>query len=356
MNIGIIQSIIGGGGGNDKVLISLLKKLKETDHIVSIYTVSEPRIDLSKYKIKKIKKLISMKIPAFGIYQKLLEPALAKKAQNEDVLIALTGDLFLPNNTKQRMIFYSQNNYSDPEKSNTSKYKTGLWKFYYMPYHKMQKNMIKNFKKYNIEFISNSNYVKEQLKTNLDVDSKVIYPPVELDKFPYSPQRQDGIISVGRFSKEKNFDKIIDLIKDFPIPKRLFGSLSETNRAYYQSLINQGKPHNVTFYTNQKFDLMLRLLHKSKVFISQSDETFGIAVVESMSAGCIPIVPNSTAHLETVPFEELRPTTDEEIRSRIYQIQNGDLDYLIPKIQEHIKQFDEKEFQNNFLRCIENKL
>ena len=351
MKIGIIQSVIGSGGGNDKVLVSLLNKLKDTEHVVTVYTIGHPRMDLKKLGVKKIKRLFPIKIPMFGIYQKMLEPFLARKAQHEDILLALTGDLFLPANKNQKLIFYSQNNYSDPTKTDTSKYKDGFWKYYYLPYKKMVKNF-KDVEKYNVHFLANSNHVKEQLKKGIGVDADILYPPVELEKFPRSNIEKKGIISVGRFSKEKNFGKIIEYTKELDCPKKLFGSVTEINKPYFRELIKMGKPYDFTFYTNQHYDLMLKLLQKSKVFISTSDETFGIAVVEAISAGCIPIVPDSTAHRETVPFPLLRPS-DENLTQRIKESLDGKYDYLQNELQTHIKKFDEKVFQNKFLEYIE---
>lgn len=366
MKIGIIQTVIGSGGGNDQVLFALLDKLKDTKHKITIYTVSEPRSDLSRFNVGKTlktefiktKKLLPMKMPIFGIYQKMLEPLLAKKAQHEDLLISLTGDLFLPANKKQRLIFYSQNNYIDPSKMNTSKYKKGMWKLYYLPYKRMISKMLKNIKKYNIDFVGNSDFVRNQLKTGLNVEATVIYPPVNIQEFTNSNKERNGIMTVTRFSQEKNIEKIIDLVGDLKCSRRIFGSVSEINKHYMNKLVKRGKDKNMIFHINQPKDLMKRLLEKSKLTISTSDETFGIAVVEAIASGCIPIVPNTTAHKETVPFEILRPIekeSDEEIKIRIEKALKGEYDYLLPKLQEHIKKFDEKVFQNKFMELIENR-
>lgn len=358
MKIGIIQSVIGAGGGNDMVLFSLLNKLNRTDHKVTLYTIGQPRCDLKRYDKIKIKKLLPVKVSIFGIYQKILETQLAKKAQHDEVVIALTGDLFLPANKKQRMIFYSQNDFSDPTKSNTSKYKEGFWKYYYLPYKKIIDKMKNKMNNYNIEFIANSDHVKQQLKRELNVDAKIIYPPVDLKMFQTEKtDNRKGIMSVGRFSKEKNMHKIIELAGELDCPTKLFGSVTPTNKTYYDGLIKAGKPKGITFYTNQPLDLMIKQLHKSKVFISASDETFGIAVVEAMASGCIPIVPDSTAHRETVPFGILRPigdVDDETTKIRLLQALDGEFDHLLPQIQEHIQKFDIKNFQDKFLDVIES--
>ena len=351
MKIGIIQSVIGGGGGNDRVLFSLLDKLKTTDHSVTLYTIGQPRVDLKGYDIKKIKKVFPIKLPLFGLYQKLLEPMLAKKAQHEDVLVALTGDLFLPISRKQRMIFYSQNNFSDPSKMNTSKYKSGMWKLYYAPYKKQIAKLMKNIGNYNVEFVANSLYVAEQMRKGIGKNPSVIYPPVNIDEFKNENKDRDGLITVTRYAREKNLETVIEIMKNYQGSKRIFGSVSEVDRPYMNELIKKGKEYGIKFDINQPREVMKKLLEKSKVFISASDETFGIAIIEAIASGCVPLVPDTTAHRETVPYTALRFTDDVTVKLQMI------MEYDFPKmneLQEHIKQFDESKFQDKFLKVIEN--
>lgn len=367
MKIGIIQSVIGGGGGNDKVLFSILKMLKETNHQVTLYTVGEPRCDLKEYNIIKTTKVFPFKLPLFGIYQKLLEPMLAKKAKNEDVILALTGDLFLPDSKEQRLIFYSQNNYTDPTKMNTSKYKSGFWKWYYYPYKQMINKMMKDIDKYNIKFIANSIHVKEQLEKGLNVESDVIYPPVDLSEFSkifvldnmYDNENRKGITTITRYSIEKNLETVIEIMSNFPCAKSIFGSVNKINQSYFEKIRKLASDNNKIFtYKNENREHLKTLLQNSKVFLTASDETFGIAVIESIASGCIPIVPDTTANLETVPYQPLRynPADIPSAISKVTKALNGDFDHYLPELRNHIDQFDEKVFQKRFLEELEHGL
>ena len=100
---------------------------------------------------------------------------------------------------------------------------------------------------------------------------------------------------------------------------------------------------------------MLSKLRNSKVYFHcRYDEPFGITVIEAIAAGCIPIVPNSSAHPETVPFAELRYKENciDDAREKLTSAINGKFDYLIPKLQNHIMQFDEKNFQANLFKLL----
>ena len=63
---------------------------------------------------------------------------------------------------------------------------------------------------------------------------------------------------------------------------------------------------NVTLLKNIPRNKLVSILNRAKVYFHCSRETFGISIIEGIAAGCIPIVPDNSAHKETVPFEELR--------------------------------------------------
>lgn len=50
----------------------------------------------------------------------------------------------------------------------------------------------------------------------------------------------------------------------------------------------------------------MRSAYPFSISLHAADGPFGIAVVEAMAAGCVPIVQNMTVAVETVPFDELR--------------------------------------------------
>ncbi|AFS81869.1 hypothetical protein NSED_00285 [Candidatus Nitrosopumilus sediminis] len=97
-------------------------------------------------------------------------------------------------------------------------------------------------------------------------------------------------------------------------------------------------------------------MNNSKVYFHCSNETFGISVVESIAAGCIPIVPNTTAHKETVPKDDLRYKENDEndAKMKIEAALRGDFDKYLHELQEHIKKFSEENFHQSFLKIVES--
>jgi len=212
LNIGIIHGFVGGGGGTEKTLHAILDALEKTDHNVTLYTFSKPK--LSTYKIT-INSSLPFSVPAFGLYQRAMESKLISKAKNNDVIIQASGGLSIPNNPKQKIIVYCHNDFtSELEKTNT-KYK-GLWSIYYKSYYNVAKKFFKKILDPNIFLIANSKFVKNSIKEKYDKDSTVIFPPVNLSEF--SPSTKDKIIAtVTRFSEEKNLEFALDIMKDIDV-------------------------------------------------------------------------------------------------------------------------------------------
>ncbi len=360
MKIGIVQTIIGAGGGNDKVIEAIFSALEKTDHKVTIYTIGKPLIKIKFKNLIKIRNLLPIKLPIFGIYQRLLERFLVRITKGEDIILSLTGgELFIPVVKTQLVIFYSQN-LSDAGFTKSPaplKYEKGFWKIYYTPYKKIMartKNKLKTYK--NLKFIANSEYSKEILRKELNVEATVLYPPVETSKFK-TEQKEPQVISVIRFSKEKNIHTMIQIMNKVNAKCVLLGSLTTANKPYFESTI-KNKQDNIEIHKNEGDEQMVKLLAKSKVYLQTSKETFGIAVIEGIASGCIPIVPDNTANKETVPFNELRYVEDDNMIqnavSKLEKAIKGDYDYLLPKLAEHYKKFDTKIFQEKLLMEINN--
>ena len=102
-------------------------------------------------------------------------------------------------------------------------------------------------------------------------------------------------------------------------------------------------------------DDLIRNYNTSKVYFHASPETFGITVIESIAAGCIPIVPDNSAHVETVPFSELRyiPDDIDDAKDKIEKAMTGKFDHLVESLQKTITQYSQENFIKSIIDYIE---
>lgn len=355
MNIGIIHGFVGGGGGTEKTLHGILQALEQTEHNVTLYTFSKPKINSNKIKIKQT---LPISLPSFGLLQRAMESKLISKAKDEDLLIQSSGGLGIPKNPNQKIIVYCHADFSSELDNPDSKYK-GLWGLYYKSYYSMIKKFIKNINDPRIFLISNSKYTQNSIKEKYDKNSEVIYPPVHLNEFQ-SRAKENTVITIGRYSEEKHHDFGINVMKDIDCNYNIIGNTNtKSNIIYYKKLQNIIKIRNykkIHLLKNLERNNLIEKINNSKIYFHCSKETFGISIVESIAAGCIPIVPDIAGHKETVPFNELRFLDGDidDAKQMILDALSGKFNHLLPSLKLNVKKFDISNFQSNFIKFIDS--
>ena len=355
MNIGIIHGFVGGGGGTEKTLYAILEALEKSSHNVTLYTFSKPKLESKKIVIKSS---LPISIPSFGLYQRAMESRLISKAKNEDILIQASGGLGIPSNPSQKIIVYAHADFSSELDNPLTKYK-GIWSLYYKPYYKMLVKFVNNISSSQIILASNSKFIHDSIKSKYNKDSQIIYPPVNLEEFD-SRDKKNQIISIGRFSEEKNLEFGIRVISEIDSTYYIIGNTkTKSNILHYKKLESeiqkQKLESKIKLLKNIDRSELVNYLNNSKVYFHCSDETFGISVVESIAAGCIPIVPDTSAHKETVPFTELRYGENNVIdaRNKIKSAINNEFNSVLRPLGNNIQKFSKENFQKSFLDLIE---
>lgn len=356
MNIGIIHGFVGGGGGTEKTLLAIIEALEHSSHNVTLYSFSKPKLSSKNIKIKSI---IPTHIPLFGLYQRALESKLISKAKDEDLLIQASGGLNLPKNPNQKIIVYCHGDFSNELYNPNTKYK-GIWSLYYKSYLQIVKHFIDNILDPRIHLLSNSKFTHDLIKSKYNKDSTIFYPPVNLNEF--SPiEKENSVVTIGRFSKEKNLEFGLNVMKDINSAYYIIGNTkTKTNLMYYkklQSIIHDTYLNkNMNLLKNIERKKLVNFLNTSKLYFHCSSETFGITVVESIAAGCIPIVPNNSAHVETVPFAELRYTPNDvlDAKTKLKNALDGKYDQLQKTLIKKINIYDKNYFKDSIIKYIKN--
>lgn len=346
MKVGLIQELVGAGGGNDNYLEAMIESLRE--HDVTLYTLAKP---LKPFKAThlKTKSILPFHVGMFGIYQHLFTSMLGRVAVKEDVVFILTGYPIIPKRKDQKIFFINQNNYGPkPDK----KYRKGLYRLYYIPYKKLLTKFHKHLDN-SITIISISKYAQERLLWDKKIDSVIMYPQVDIKSLKNNHEKIRRVITVGRYSQEKNLELFVDVVNRVKAEAVMIGTARPQQMPYYRRL-KSSLGQDADTFVNIPRRQMLNWMKYSKVYFHAGVETFGFTIVESIACGCIPIVPDNSAHRETVPFDELRYRPDDvvEAANKVQAALDGKFDHLQDRLVLHINHFSRDMFNKNLSKLL----
>ncbi|MDQ3852003.1 MAG: glycosyltransferase family 4 protein [Thermoproteota archaeon] len=167
----------------------------------------------------------------------------------------------------------------------------------------------------NSTVLTNSEFSRKAIFKTFGVDSTILHPPVDVDIYRNaclaSNVRNDSILVISRFHPTKKIENAIRLAKllrqnEVGTCMNIVGNMLPDGIGYFNYLNHlvrhYGLEDFVRFEINVRFDRLLDLMRRSKVYVHPlPGEPFGISTVEGMSAGIIPVVPDIGGHTEFVP-------------------------------------------------------
>jgi alpha-1,2-mannosyltransferase len=203
--------------------------------------------------------------------------------------------------------------------------------------------------------IANSDYTKQAVKLAWGMDARVIYPPCPQYFFKLTNQaKEDTVCSIGRFTPEKEYETILEIARRQPnIRFELIGRVTRDKFQYFEELKGNA-PTNVVFHANAGIQEKIEVLLKSKVLIHGFiGEHFGIALVEAMSAGAIPVAHNSgAAEVDNLVSPEFRYNNmNEAIEAIDRALSSWNLNEAY-RLREVAKRFSPESFKRNLKQFI----
>ncbi len=129
-------------------------------------------------------------------------------------------------------------------------------------------------------FIANSYYTASRIQKIYNKPATVIYPPVDVDKFPCESNKEDYYITVSRFVYYKKIDLIVEAFSRMPDKKLLvIGEGPELPK------IKALAGRNIELLGYRSTRELRGLLQKAKAFVFAAEEDFGIVIPEALSCG-----------------------------------------------------------------------
>ena len=249
------------------------------------------------------------------------------------------------------------------------------WLHYQVPFQVKAKGFKNRLKKTFIDkVICNSQFTKSYIDKSTVFNNKtiVVYPYIDSAFFELSlEEKKNVIISVGRFDESLNvkrqdillstFKKMVDAgLKDWQLA--LIGGADSQSKKV-EELRKAAAGYPVKIKINISFDQLLSYMQSSKIFWHaagygfnkvlqpQHMEHFGIAIVQAMAAGCLPLVFSGGGPKEYLESRYLWKTEGEIINKTREKINNYSLKEAL-KIRSQVKRFSRQEFETAVRRLL----
>ena len=199
-------------------------------------------------------------------------------------------------------------------------------------------------------FIADSKFVQKRIKKIYNKDSKVIYPPVDIEKFSLHIAKEDFYLTASRLVPYKKTKLIVEAFNTMPNKKLIVIGGGEE----YEILQKIAK-ENITVLGYCNDTILVDTMKKAKGFIYAAIEDFGIIPIEAMACGTPVIALNYGGTAETVSEGKngihFKEQTKKEICEAVNRFEKLKFNpYTIRKTT-----LKYTNFKNNFKKFIDDK-
>ena len=144
-------------------------------------------------------------------------------------------------------------------------------------------------------FIADSKFVQERIQKTYDRDAKVIYPPVDVEKFSLYEQKEEFYLTASRLVPYKKTKLIVEAFNAMADKKLVVIGAGEEFED-----IQKIAGKNITVLGYCEDSVMVDTMQRAKAFVYAAVEDFGIVPIEAMACGTPVIALNDGGTAETV--------------------------------------------------------
>lgn len=308
MSVTLIHPSLNRSGGAEKMCLEAIGALKESGYSVALYTLDEPQWPVIEGNWGPVARPDTQRFLQEGA----LNPSGVLRWIRCSVLylwllyLAQTGDSLTVNNYGEVYPFISDVSYlhSQPLASvGGNPYRVPLWEYTGEAYRRLHDRLLERH--LSPVLVTNSTYNARHVRHRLGSEPTVLYPSI--DPIPYRFEPKTGkVLTVCRLTPEKNLMIVNEVLG------RMRGvRFSVAGRTTPQStgVLSMLRSKYVDLYPNPRRDEIIGLMKESSVYLStQPNEAFGMAVLEAMSAGCVPVV-----YRDGGPWHDILSARDGEV-------------------------------------------
>ncbi|HYW20037.1 MAG TPA: glycosyltransferase [Nodularia sp. (in: cyanobacteria)] len=151
-------------------------------------------------------------------------------------------------------------------------------------------------------FIANSQHTARRIWRCYRREATVIYPPVDIDNWPFLPKKSDFYLVVSRLVSYKYVCLIVKAFNQLKLPLVIIGTGPEMTKI--RDIANS----NIQIMGWQPDDVVKKYMSRAKAFVYAACEDFGISLVEAQACGTPVIAYGAGGALESV--RDLRSCMD----------------------------------------------
>ncbi|MFN3813228.1 MAG: glycosyltransferase family 4 protein [Aquificaceae bacterium] len=201
-------------------------------------------------------------------------------------------------------------------------------------------------------FVANSNPVADRIRKVYGRHAEVIHPPVDVDHFDISTDREDYYITVSRLVPYKRVDLII---KAFSMQK--WRKLLIVGDGPEYKKLKEIASKNIEFLGSLKNDELKKYLMKAKAFVYMGEEDFGIAMVEAQACG-IPVIAYGFGGARDIVQDGktgilFYEQSEDAFLGALDHFEKKQEGFLPEKIRENAKRFSKEAFREKFKTFVD---
>ncbi|MEA5533474.1 glycosyltransferase [Crocosphaera sp. XPORK-15E] len=206
-------------------------------------------------------------------------------------------------------------------------------------------------------FIANSHHTARRIWRCYRRQAQVIYPPVNLERFPFTPQKEDFYVTVSRLVSYKKIALIVRAFNQLGYPLIIIGDGPDLPK------IRQMAQSNIKVLGAQDDSVVEQYMTQAKAFVYAACEDFGIALVEAQACGTPVIAYGGGGALETVI--DIRqnldkgtgilfsPQTDQALEEAVETFQKFQHQIDPESCRQQAAKFTPKIFETSYLTFLE---
>jgi glycosyltransferase involved in cell wall biosynthesis len=189
--------------------------------------------------------------------------------------------------------------------------------------------------------VANSQFIARRVEKAWRRTARVIYPPVDVDAFALSKDREDFYVTASRLVPYKKVDVLVEAFAHMP-QRRLIVIGDGPQR----KKLAARAPANVQVLGHQSFEFLRSHLERARAFVYAAREDFGIVLAEAQACGC-PVI----AFSQGGAAEIVRPLTSERPTGVLFDAQTPQAVVdAVAQFERHARRIDPADCRAGVLR------